>query len=178
MAGSLIKITSASTTSNVSTIDIGGANWDSSYDVYMVKIYNLQQSTGTDVRLKARILKSDNSADTTANYDYAIKGLRTGAGFDDLPDTNQTAWSNLTYLFRGSTSYGANAILYLFNFNNASEYNFITVEGNGYGYDGSELMGGMGGGVHTVAQVAKGLQFSLTTNSISNADIDLYGLKK
>tara|TARA_R100000081_G_C4800187_1_gene163648 strand:- start:479 stop:1015 length:537 start_codon:yes stop_codon:yes gene_type:complete len=178
MAGSLIKITSASTTSNVSTIDIGGANWDSSYDVYMVKIYNLQQSTGTDVRLKARILKSDNSADTTANYDYAIKGLRTGAGFDNLPDTNQTEWSNLTYLFRGNTSYGANAILYLFNFNNASEYNFITVEGNGYGYDGSELMGGMGGGVHTVAQVAKGLQFSLTTNSISNADIDLYGLKK
>ena len=178
MAGSLIKITSASTTSNVSTIDIGGANWDSSYDVYMVKIYNLQQSTGTDVRLKARILKSDNSADTTANYDYAIKGLRTGAGFDNLPDTNQTEWSNLTYLFRGNTSYNANAILYLFNFNNASEFNFITVEGNGYGYDGSELMGGMGGGVHTVAQVAKGLQFSLTTNSISNAYIDLYGLKK
>ena len=38
MAGSLIKITSSSTTSNVSTIDIGGANWDSSYDVYMVKL--------------------------------------------------------------------------------------------------------------------------------------------
>ena len=36
----------------------------------------------------------------------------------------------------------------------------------------------MGGGVHTVAQVAKGLQFSLTTDSISNAYIDLYGLNK
>ena len=48
----------------------------------MVKLYNLQQSTGTDVRLKARILKSDNSADTTANYDYAVEGLRTSAGFD------------------------------------------------------------------------------------------------
>ena len=178
MAGSLIKITSASTTSNVSTIDIGGVNWDSSYDVYMVKLYNLQQSGTTDVRLKARILKSDNSADDTANYDYAVKGLRTGAAFDNLTDTNQTEFTNLTYLFRGSTSYGANATLYLFNFNNASEYNFITVEGNGYGYDGSELMGAMGGGVHTVAQVAKGLQFSLTTDSISNVYIDLYGLKK
>ena len=178
MAGSLIKITSASTTTNVSTIDIGGANWDNSYDVYMVKIYNLQQSTGTDVRLKARILKSDNSADTTANYDYAVKGMRTAAGFNNLSDTNQTEFSNLTYLFRGSTSYGANAIFYLFNFNNASEYNFITVEGNGYGYNGTELMGAMGGGVHTVQQVGKGLQFSLTTNSISNINIDLYGLKK
>ena len=178
MAGSLVKIESKTQTSNVNTIDIGGANWDSSYDVYMVKIYNLQQSTGTDVRLKARILKSDNSADETANYDYAMMGFRTAADFDDLPDTNQTAWSNLTYLFRGSTSYGANAILYLFNFNNASEYNFITNEGVGYGYDGNELMGSVGGGVHTVAQVAKGLQFSLTTNSISNINIDLYGLKK
>ena len=77
MAGSLVKIASNSTTSDVSTIDIGGADWNSSYDVYMVKIYNLQQSTGTDVRLKARILKSDNSADTTANYDYAMQGFRT-----------------------------------------------------------------------------------------------------
>jgi hypothetical protein len=178
MAGSLIKIASNSTTSDVSTIDIGGADWNSSYDVYMVKIYNLQQSTGTDVRLKARILKSDNSADDTANYDYAMRGFRTEAGFDNLADTNQTEFSNLTYLFRGNTSYNANGIFYLFNFNNASEYNFITVEGNGYGYDGSELMGAMGGGVHTVAQVAKGLQFSLTTNSISNINIDLYGLKK
>jgi len=178
MAGSLIKITSASTTSNVSTIDIGGANWDNSYDVYMVKIYNLQQSTGTDVRLKARILKSDNSADSTSNYEYAMLGLRTEAAFDDLPDTGQTEWSNLTYLFRGSTSYGANAIFYLFNFNNASEYNFITNEGVGYGYDGNELMGSVGSGVHKVTQVAKGLQFSLTTNSISNINIDLYGLKK
>ena len=178
MAGSLVKIASNSTTSDVSTIDIGGADWNSSYDVYMVKIYNLQQSTGTDVRLKARILKSDNSADTTANYDYAMQGFRTEAAFDNLPDTNQTEWSNLTYLFRGNTSYNANAILYLFNFNNASEYNFITNEGVGYGYDGNELMGSMGGAVHTVAQVARGLQFSLTTNSISNINIDLYGLKK
>ena len=178
MSGSLIKIDEEIVTSAVASVDLGGANWDSSYDVYMVKLYNLEQSGTTDVRLKARILKSDNSADSTANYDYAYKGLRTGAGFDNLADTNQTEFTNLTYLFRGSTSYGANAIFYLFNFNNASEYNFITVEGNGYGYDGSELMGAMGGGVHTVAQVGKGLQFSLTTDSISNAYIDLYGLKK
>jgi len=163
MAGSLIKITSASTTSNVSTIDIGGANWDSSYDVYMVKLYNLQQSATNDVRLKARILKSDNSADSTSNYDMAYKGLRSDTTFDNLSDTNQDAFSNLTYLF---------------NFNNASEYNFITVEGVGFGYDGTDLMGAMGGGVHTVGQIAKGLQFSLTTDSISKVYIDLYGLRK
>ena len=178
MTGSLIKITSASTTSNVSTIDIGGANWDSSYSVYVVKLYNLQQSGTTDVRLKARILKSDNSADTTSNYDYAVEGLRTGAGFDFLADSNQDAWSNLTYLFRGSTSYGANAVLYLFNFNDANEHNHITIEGVGFGYDGTETMGTVGGAIHTVNQVAKGLQFSLTTDSISNINIDLYGLKK
>ena len=82
MSGSLVKITSASTSSNVSTIDIGGSSWDNSYNVYVVHLYNLKQSGTDEVRLKARILKSDNSADTTSNYDMAYEGLRTGAAVD------------------------------------------------------------------------------------------------
>jgi hypothetical protein len=178
MSGSLVKIASASTSSNVSTIDIGGSSWDSSYNVYVVHLYNLKQSGTNEVRLQARILKSDNSADSTANYDYASEGLRTGANFDFLADSNQTAWTNLTYLFKGNTSYGASATFHLFQFNDANEHNQITLEGVGYGYDGSETMGAVGGAVHTVNQVAKGLQFSLTTDSIASVSIDLYGLKK
>ena len=178
MTGSLIKIASASTSSNVSTIDIGGSSWDSSYNVYVVNVYNLKQSGTNEVRLQARILKSDNSADTTSNYDYAFEGLRTGAGFDFLADSNQDAWTNLTYLFKGNTSYGASATFHLFQFNDANEHNQMTIEGVGFGYDGTETMGAVGGGVHTVNQVAKGLQFSLTTDSIASVNIDLYGLKK
>ena len=178
MAGSLIKIASASTSSNVSTIDIGGSSWDNSYNVYVVNVYNLKQSGTDEVRLKTRIIKSDNSADTTTNYDLAYEGLRTGAGFDFLADSNQDAWSNSTYLFKGNASYGASVTFYLFQFNDANEHNQITTEGVGYGYDGTETMGTVGGAVHTVNQVAKGLQFSLTTDSIASVNIDLFGLKK
>ena len=37
MAGSLIKIDEEIVTSAVASVELGGANWDSSYDVYMVK---------------------------------------------------------------------------------------------------------------------------------------------
>ena len=87
----------------------------------------------------------------------------------------------MSYLFRGSTSHGACVTMYLFNFNDANEYNYVTIDGVGFGYDGTDLMGAMGGGVHTVQQVAKGLQFLIASDGsqhISNANINLYGLRK
>ena len=36
MAGSLIKIDEEIVTSAVASVTLGGADWDSSYDVYMV----------------------------------------------------------------------------------------------------------------------------------------------
>ena len=54
----------------------------------------------------------------------------------------------------------------------------ITVEMNSFGYDGDELMGTAGGAVHTVAQVSKGLQFSLTSSTYAGGKCILYGLKK
>lgn len=178
MAGSLIKITETTVGSGVSTFDIGGSAWDSSYDVYKVVLSNIQLTATSDARINCRILKSDNSADTTSNYDYAFVGFRTAASFDNLPDTNQDKWQNFNYLFRGGTGFGSNGNLYLFNFNNASEYNFITVEMNSFGYNGSELMGTAGGAVHTVGQVSKGLQFSLTSSTYAGGKCVLYGLKK
>ena len=181
MSGSLIHIASATTSSNVDTLDIGGSAWDDSYNVYKVVVDNLQSDQTSDIRLKCRILKSDNSADATSEYDNALKGFRSDTGVDDIADNNGTYWSNITYIFRGSTSHGANATMYLFNFNESSEYNYVTIDGVGFGYDGTDLMGACGGGVHTVGQVAIGLQFLIATDGsehISNANINLYGLRK
>lgn len=179
MSGSLVKITEANISSGDATFDIGGSAWDSSYDVYKIVLSNIQlTSTSDDARINCRVLKSDNSADTTSNYDYAFTGFRGSTSvFDNLPDQNSDKWQNFNYLFRGGTGFGSNGVLYLFNFNNASEYNFITVEMNSFGYDGDELMGTAGGAVHTVAQVSKGLQFSLTSSTYAGGNCVLYGLK-
>ena len=89
MAGSLIKIDEEIVTSAVLTVDLGGIKWDSSYDVYMVRFINVIPTTDSTI-LYARVLKSDNTADSTANYDRAIKILRTDAAFSDLGQPNQT----------------------------------------------------------------------------------------
>lgn len=179
MRGSLIKIAETTISSGASTFDIGGSDWDNSYDVYKVVLNKIQLTTTTDdARINCRILKSDNSADTTSNYDYAFLGFRSGASFDNLPDTNQDKWQNFNYLFRGGTGFNSNGSLYLFNFNHAAGFNFLTVEMNSFGYDGDELMGTAGGAVHTVNQLAKGLQFSLTSSTYAGGKCVLYGFKK
>ena len=76
MAGSLVLLDSQTVSSAVSTVDLGGANWDTSYDVYRVVVSNVV--TGTDTKsLLFRHLDSSNNVITSSNYDVAFKVLRT-----------------------------------------------------------------------------------------------------
>ena len=74
MAGSLIKIDEEIVTSAVASVTLGGSNWDSSYDVYMVQITDFSPAND-DVSAYMRITKSG-TADTTSNYDDAAKQLK------------------------------------------------------------------------------------------------------
>ena len=174
MAGSLIKIDEEIVTSAVASVDLGGTKWDSSYDVYMVKFSNVTATTDNTI-LYARVLKSDNTADSTANYDRALKILRTDTTFTNLGQTNQTEFG--IEIIGTATGESANGIFYLFNFNNASEYNFCTTEMSNFD-NASKLIAGQGGFVHTVSQVSKGLQFFISSSTIANGVFTLYGLKK
>ena len=174
MAGSLIKIYEEIVTSAVSSVDLGGANWDSSYDVYMVKFSNVTVTTDSTI-LYARVLKSDNTADSTANYDRAIKILRTDASFGNVGQTNQTEFG--IEVLGTATGESANGIFYLFNFNNASEYNFCTTEMSNLD-NASRLIAGQGGFVHTINQLGKGLQFFMSSSTIAGGIFTLYGLNK
>jgi len=174
MAGSLIKIDEEIVTSAVSTVELGGVKWDSSYHVYMVKFSNVTPTTDSTV-IYARVLKSDNTADSTANYDRAIKILRTDTTFNNSSSTNQTEFG--IEVLGTATGESANGIFYLFNFNNASEYTFCTTELSNFD-NASRLIAGQGGFVHTVSQVSKGLQFFLNSSTIASGTFTLYGLKK
>jgi len=174
MAGSLIKIDEEIVTSAVASVTLGGSDWDSSYDVYLVQFSNLKPTTD-NVLNRVRILVSS-SADTTSNYDFANKGLRSDSAFNNNSNTNGTYWE--FDRSGNATGENTNATLYLFNFNNASEYNFITNE-----FSGSSpfdlIYGATGGGVHTVAQASNGIQFFFSSGNIdTGAKFTLYGLKK
>jgi len=172
MAGSLIKIDEEIVTSAVASVTLTGI--DSTYDVYMVRYSNVFSDTDDDALL-FRVTKSG-SADTTANYDYASKSLNGHIGFQNNSVTNDTKHNIASMGTAGNEQ--ANGIMYLFNFNNSSEYSFFTDEQTSRNRDGN-LTGIQGGGVHTVASASDGVHFFMSSGNIdTGSKFVLYGLKK
>jgi len=176
MSGSLIKIDEEIVTSAVASVTLGGTDWDSSYDVYMVNLNNVIADTDS-VNLQLRFTASS-TPQTTANYDRAYKPLRAATAFGASYGTNQTSMTAIAGLTNGNnTQETTQAIQYLFNFNNSSEYSFITNEEVHRGNTG-ELVGGQGGGVYTVAEAHNGINYFFASGNIASGTFTLYGLKK
>ena len=176
MAGSLIKIDEEIVSSAVASVTLGGSNWDSSYDVYMVQYLNVVPVTDNqEVRMR---FTESGTPNTSANYDYAYKIIETlAAGFEDFPATNQTYFRGVRY--GNNTGEAGNATLYLFNMNSTTEYAFYTLEENAYINDAVTLAGCTGGGVLTVTGTARdGIEFSFPSGDIASGTFTLYGLKK
>ena len=173
MAGSLIKIDEEIVTSAVASVTLGGSDWDSSYDVYMVKANAVTPVTDSRY-LKARVTASG-TPDTSANYDSAYKELKAYESFSNRAYLNQDHWRMLTT--GTGTGEQTNFVMYLFNFNTSSEYCFITLEETLL-TNSAGLAGWQGGGVHTVAQACDGLNLFFDLGNIASGTFTLYGLKK
>jgi len=173
MAGSLIKIDEEIVTSAVASVSLTGI--DSTYDVYMVKANNVS-TTDDNSSIRLRVTTSGGGAQSTSNYDMAYKVLKSDAAFIDKSDTDE---DNMHLFYAGISNVAAenfNAIMYLFNFNNASEYSFVTTEVSVLQYTG-HLDGIQGGGVYTVAEAHNGVQI-FVPNTLDSGTFSLYGLKK
>ena len=171
MAGSLIKIDEEIVSSAVASVTLTGI--DSTYDVYMVKINKLEGNTDVqDVHLR---FTTSGTADTSSNYDRASKELRADTSFGNVSGVNS---SNVALGDIGTgTGEQLNAVLYLFNFNNASEYSFCTYE-TSYLTSTPNLRGRQGGAVLTVAQATDGVNLYMASGNIDSGTFTLYGLKK
>lgn len=176
MPGSLIKIEEKIISSAVSSVTLGGANWDSSYDVYQVVVSNVV--TGTDSQpLIFRHLDTSNNPITSANYDVAFKVLRTDTTFENGYGTGVTFAFIVDNYIGTATGEVANGVLYLFNSNNANEYTFHTVEST-YRNNTGVLRGAQGGGVLDSAVATKGVSIFMGSGNIASGTFTLYGLKK
>ena len=173
MAGSLIKIDEEIVTSAVASVTLGGADWDSSYDVYMVKYNNVVPSTDAQV-LKLRVTTSG-APDSDSQYDDAIMFMKSDGAFSKTGGTNQ---DHFPFDTSGTaTGEELDGILYLFNFNNSSEYSFATVEGVSLN-SSSALRSETGGFVHTVEEANDGVSFFFNSGNIASGTFTLYGLAK
>ena len=176
MAGSLIKIDEEIVSSAVASVTLSGIN--STYDVYMVKANNVS-TTDDNSSIRLRVTKDVSgtpTAQTTSNYDFAYKVLKSDAAFETKSGSNE---NNMHLFYAGISNVQAenfNAIMYLFNFNNSSEYSFITTEVSVLQYTG-HLDGIQGGGVYTVAEAHDGVQIYVP-NTLDSGSFVLYGLSK
>ena len=175
MAGSLIKIAETTVSSAVASVTLTGI--DSTYNVYMVRLSDVIPATD-DKNMIVQVTVGG-TADSTANYDFAYKQLRADTTFSNTSGTNYSI-GVLPVLSLGNVGgEGASGVFYLFNFANASEYSFATVETSWVDFQGT-LKGMQGGFTHTVAQSCNGLKFTLesSTNFSTGSSFVLYGLKK
>ena len=169
MAGKLIQVATETVTSAVASVTLTGIDSD---DVYMVTIVGASPSNGSD-EIRIRVTKDvagTPTPQTTANYDWADKFLRASAAFINDYGANGTytrGTGNIDNAFQGG-----NGIFYLYNFNNSSEYSFITIESVTYGF--SEGRGYQGGTVYTVAEAHNGIHFYPSTGNIDSGTFTLY----
>jgi hypothetical protein len=169
MAGSLVLIDS-DTASSSSSISLTGMT--STYDVYFATIEKVVHSASSYDYVR---FTASGSADTSANYDSAMKVLRT-AGVDyNGAYTNQTFAYLSPYTKSTTAEDQTNATFYIFNSQNSSEYTFATFEESS---KGTSLFGSQGSMVLTVAQTTDGIDFSPSTGNYSSGEFKLYGLKK
>ena len=171
MAGSLIKIAETTVSSAVSSVTLTGI--DSTYDVYMLQVANALPSVNAGLFIRAT---ESGTANSTANYDYAFKTLRSDTTFGNVSNTNQNQW---WFSFASvGTSQGENGNVFIFNANNSSEYTFFTTEPSSFS-SSSVLFGGQGGAVYTVTSTVDGVYLAFNNSAnITSAKFTLYALKK
>jgi len=171
MAGSLIKIDEEIVTSAVASVTLTGI--DSTYDVYMVRINNAVPTVDNTMNMRTT---TSGVADSDSQYDVASKILKANTSFANDTNTNGTQWK-IASTVGTDTNEQTNHIIYLFNFNNASEYSFFTNENTKLNAS-AVLEGFQGGGVHTVAEANDGVNFFVVGGNIEAGTFTLYGLKK
>jgi len=167
MAGKLVQVATETVTSAVASVTLTGIDSD---DVYMCAISNVGGSVDNQA-VRSRFTVSG-TADSSANYDRAQKVLRSNTTFSNSSGTGNPATYNFTSSGTG-TQEVANAIYFMYNFNNASEYSFCTweiVERDSSG----NCNGSQGGGVLTVAQACDGIQFFMNSGNIASGTFTLY----
>jgi hypothetical protein len=173
MAGSLIKIAETTVSSAVSSVTLTGI--DSTYDVYMVKISGLIPVSDSFIQMR---VTESGTPNTTANYDEARKGLNSDIAFQNFASQNSTSYAIMGTIDSTTSGTGGGAIIYLFNFNNATEYSFGTSEEVHLQGTLITARGVQGGFVFTSTSTCDGVSIFGNSSNIASGKFSLYGLKK
>ena len=155
----LVQVATNTVTSQVASVVLTGIDDDS---VYMVAVSNLVNAgDGRQLTFRATV---SGTGQSTSNYDQAMKSLYTAGSFINQGNTDLSAWLDSTFSSGNGTGEADNGILYLYNFNNSSEFSFCTYEMVKVQLT-PYLAGEQGGGVYTVAEAHDGVEFRFSDGS-------------
>lgn len=169
--GSYVEIDSG-TASSSSSIELTGI--DTTYNVYMATwkdVAPANDNTGMYIRVT-----TGGTPDSDSEYDQAVYNLLSYAAFEIGYGAGSAYW-NMGNIGTGSSE-TQQGVAYLFNFGDASEYSFLTLEKTNMMADPNNLYGQHGALVHTVAEANDGLSFYIASGNIASGEFRLYGLKK
>jgi len=171
----LVQVNTATITSATADVQLDGINTD---DVYVVFASGVTISVNT-AYLQLRVTKDvtgTTTTQTTANYDYAAKTLKANTSFSNFSGANQTRKyvAAASPISNDVTGENENFLFYLYNFNNASEYSFVTCEEMIIDSTSTALMGDMGGFIYKVAEAHNGFSISGDACTITAGTFTLY----
>ena len=156
----LKQVATTTVSGTPSTVQILGTTTDA---VYLVAMNNVRPTTD-DKDLFCRVTVGG-TADDSSEYDYAYKQIRAdGTSFGNTYGANESSWRLEYAIGNVAGEEMFNGLMYLYNFNNSSEYSSMSLEGSNR-LQGQNLLGETGGGVQTEAQSCNGLEFFWESSS-------------
>ena len=166
MAGQLVQVATNTISSAVSSVTLTGIDDDSVYLFTWVGV-----TCASDVNQNQIRITKSGTAQSDSEYDFASKQLFASTSFVDNAQVNQTSFLDL---YQGNnTGEMANGLMYLYNFNNSSEFSFVTREQVSLSHV-AQTQGVMGGGVHTVASASDGVNYFMASGNLTGGTFTLY----
>ena len=173
MAGSLIKVEEYNVSSAVATIDLGLTNWDSSYNIYVLQLSDLNPATASAVYMRfyeSSVLYSG------SNYKYGSFATK-GSGADENKSNGASSF-NLSAAQQHATLGSHNGTYWIHNANVSDSKTFVTWQQSMYAGAG-EQYSNMGGGLMNRDSAVNGLQlYNSSSYNFTSGKCVLYGLLK
>tara|TARA_R100001129_G_scaffold85583_2_gene58190 strand:- start:2202 stop:2711 length:510 start_codon:yes stop_codon:yes gene_type:complete len=166
MAGQLVQVATNTISSAVSSVTLTGIDDDSVYLFTWVGV-----TCASDVNQNQIRITKSGTAQSDSEYDFASEQLFASTSFVSNGQVNQTSFIDL--YIGNSTGEMANGLMYLHNFNNSSEFSFVTREQVSLSHV-AQAQGVMGGGVHTVASASDGVNYFMASGNLTGGTFTLY----
>lgn len=167
----LVKNVKATSVTSVSVTDC----FTDDFIIYKLVAKNVV-SSGSFEELSMRLINSSGTIDTQSNYQYAFKELRSSTTYGNGKSTSSNTIIRTMRTGSGATSSGGN-VVYFYRPFDSSSYTGLSYEVAAHSSGTPQFGGQKGFAVHTVESSITGFQYFVSSNQITNIELDIYGIR-